>query len=206
MGRRAASVPDEPRRSDELLPLARAAADGDPEAAATLIAHVGSGMLNVIRRVIGRGSPDVDDIAQDAVIALMGSLVSFRADCSVIHFSRRVALLTALAARRRARLRQRWSDLPAQPPEMTDDGPSPLASTLAEQRRTLVRNLLDELPDVIAEALALHFVLGYTVEEIADSVSVSPNTVWSRLRLGKRALRRRLENDEALAELRETGE
>jgi DNA-directed RNA polymerase specialized sigma24 family protein len=67
----------------------------------------------------------------------------------------------------------------------------------------VVRQLLDELPDVIAEALALHFILGYTVDEIAAAASVSPNTVWSRLRLGKQTLRRKLEGDARIAELLE---
>ena len=77
------------------------------------------------------------------------------------------------------------------------------ADTVAGRRRELVRRLLDELPDVIAEALALHFILGYTVEEIAAAASVPVNTVWSRLRLGKRALRRKLSGDAQLAEMLE---
>jgi RNA polymerase sigma factor (sigma-70 family) len=190
-------------RADELLPLARAAVAGDPEAAATLVAHVGSSMMNVVRRVVGRASPDVDDIAQDAVIALLGSLATFRADCSVLHFSNRVALLTALGARRRMRLRQNASDEDGAVSNARDTGLSPLETTLAARRRALVRQGLDQLPDVIAEALALHFVLGYTVDEIATAAAISPNTVWSRLRLGKQALRRKLERDDTLAELLE---
>jgi RNA polymerase sigma-70 factor (ECF subfamily) len=49
--------------------------------------------------------------------------------------------------------------------------------------------------------LALHFVLGYSVEEIAASTEVPANTVWSRLRLGKQALRKKLERDDRIAEL-----
>ena len=64
-----------------------------------------------------------------------------------------------------------------------------------------MQQLLDELPDLLAEALALHFAFGYTVEEIAATAAISPNTVWSRLRLGKRALRRKLGRDAQLAEL-----
>ena len=85
---------------------------------------------------------------------------------------------------------------------MADELPSPLATALSSRRRQMVRELLDELPDVLAESLALHFILGYTVEEIATAISVSRNTVWSRLRLGKRALRRKLENSK-LAEMLE---
>jgi RNA polymerase sigma factor (sigma-70 family) len=189
-------------RPDELLRLAQAAT-GNPEAAATLIVHVGGPMLRVVRKVLGRANPDVDDVAQDAVVALLQALAMFRGECSVDHFARRIALLTALAARRRVQLRARRAD--ADGSTLVDDiagqDPSPLAGTVATRRRELVRRLLDELPDVIAEALALHFILGYTVEEIAAAASVPVNTVWSRLRLGKRALRRKLTGDTRLAEM-----
>lgn len=201
-----------PARPDELLPLARAATN-DPDAAATLVGALAGGMLRIVRKVLGRRHPDVDDVTQDAVIALLTAVMTFRGECSVEHFANRIALLTALAARRRSRARDRKVD-----PEMdsvddvaatnADTGAhaSPLAGTLAARRRLLVRQLLDELPDVIAEALASHFILGYTVDEIAAASSVPPNTVWSRLRLGKQALRRKLERDAELAEMLGGGE
>lgn len=192
-------------RSDDLLPLANAAASGDADAAATLILHLAAPMLRVVRKVLGRQHADVDDVAQDAVIAFLRALTTFRGECTVVHFASRVALLTALAARRRLRLRTRWAESDGRPIENVADEElrSPLATTLAARRRELVHQLLDDLPDVIAESLALHFVLGYTVEEIAAAIAVSPNTVWSRLRLGKRALRRKLQGDESLAEMLE---
>jgi len=197
-----ASVRPVKPRSDELLPLARAAAAGDEEAAGTLVAHVGRSMLAVVRRVLGRDCPDVDDVAQDAVIALLDSLGGFRAECSVLHFAQRIAMLTALTAQRRIQLRARWTLVAENPADgVADDATrSPLESAAARTRRSLVRALLGELPDVIAEALALHYVLGYTVEEIAGAAEISPNTVWSRLRLGKQALRRKLDADASLAD------
>jgi RNA polymerase sigma factor (sigma-70 family) len=198
-----------PARPDELAPLARAAAD-DPDAAATLVGALCGGMLRIVRKVLGRGHPDVDDVTQDAVIALLAALLTFRGECSVEHFANRVALLTALAARRRARARARtvepeprsFDELAAE----TGEHASPLATTVAARRRLLVRQLLDELPDVIAESLASHFILGYTVDEIAAASSVPANTVWSRLRLGKQALRRKLQRDAELAEMLGGGE
>jgi RNA polymerase sigma factor (sigma-70 family) len=198
----AASAALAPARPDELLPLARAAADGDPDAGATLVGALGGGMLRVVRKVLGRGHPDIDDVTQDAVIALLTSLMVFRAECSVEHFANRVALLTALAARRRGRVRARQvAAESASVDAVASDQASPLATAVAARRRALVRQLLDELPDVIAEALASHFILGYTVDEIASAAAVPANTVWSRLRLGKQALRRKLEGDRELAEM-----
>ena len=199
-----ASTPASRSRPDELSPLVRAAIENDPDAAATLIQHLGGSMLRVVRKVLGRAHPDVDDVTQDAVIALLGALENFRGECQVVHFAQRIAILTALAARRRMRLRGGRMEVASDEPPfeaVADENLSPLATIVAGQRRHLVRQLLDELPDVIAESLALHFVLGYTVEEIAATASVPANTVWSRLRLGKRALRRKLDKDARLAEM-----
>ena len=66
-----------------------------------------AGPERIVRKVLGRGHPDIDDVTQDAVIALLTALLTFRGECSVEHFANRIALLTALAARRRSRSR-RW--------------------------------------------------------------------------------------------------
>ena len=107
-----------------------------------------------------------------------------------------------LACRGTARHQRRY-DSNVTLEDLPGESSSPLATTLSSRRRELVRDLLSELPDVLAESLAMHFVLGHTVEEIAVAISVSPSTVWSRLRQGKRALRRRMESDSSLAEMLE---
>ncbi|MBN2576238.1 MAG: RNA polymerase sigma factor [Deltaproteobacteria bacterium] len=189
-------------RTDELLPLAKAAVAGDEDAAGTLVGHLGRSLLAVVRRVLGRQCPDVDDVTQDAVIAVLDGLASFRGECTVFHFAQRIALLTALTAQRRIRLRERWTTDADAPTDAVAcaSAESPMASAAARLRRALVRDLLGELPDAIAESLGMHYALGYTVDEIAVAAGISPNTVWSRLRLGKQALRRKLAGDPRLAE------
>ncbi len=187
---------------DELLPMARAAARGEPDAVITLLTAVGGPILRTVRRVMGSAHPDVDDVTQDAAMALLEALPKFRGDCSVVHFAHRVAVLTAMAARRRVQTRMRYTDCDWDADMLADEQQSsPFVSVLSQRRRDVVRELLDELPEATAEALALHFVLGLTVDEIAAAASVPPNTVWSRLRLGKDALRRKLASDARLAEL-----
>ncbi len=190
-------------RPDELLNLARAASTGDADAITTLITTVGGGMLKTVRKVLGSAHPDVEDITQDAVLALLSSLSGFRGECTVAHFAHRVALLTALAARRRLRTRDRWTEFDTPPEAVPDERmtSSPLSRAISGRRRELVLSLLDELPPAMSEALALHFILGYTVEEIATTAAVPANTVWSRLRLGKQALRKKLERDARLHDL-----
>jgi RNA polymerase sigma factor (sigma-70 family) len=186
-------------RPDELLPLARAAAARDPAAASSLVTHIAPFVLKVVRSVVGRNHADVDDVAQDAVIAILASLDAFRADSTVLHYAGRIALFTALAARKRERTRRRRVD--EEPGDALESPSSPLSELVANRRRDLLLGLLDELPEATAEALALHFILGHTVAEIAGAAGVSVNTVWSRLRLGREALQRRLSRDKRLVEL-----
>lgn len=195
------------RRPDELLALARAAADHDVAAASTLVLSVAGTILSTVRQVLGPGHADIEDVAQEAVIAFLGSLKDFRGECSTYSYAQRVALFTALAARRRFVARQRLIDADqAAEVVAAPEKHGPHAGALASARREVLRKVLDSLPDVIAEALALHFILGYTVEEIARVTSSPQNTIWSRLRLGKQALRRTLKRNPKLQDLFGGGE
>ena len=190
------------RPPDELLVLARSAAAGDPAAAATLISQVGSTILATVRQVLGRAHADADDIAQDATIAFLASLASFRGESSTRRFAQRVALFAALTARRRTLARQRLIEPEhSGTAQVEADGGGPWAEVVAARRRDILRGVLDALPDVIAEALALHFILGYTVDEISQATAAPPNTIWSRLRLGKKALRRAVRRDPRFVDL-----
>ncbi len=187
---------------DELLELARAAATGHEGAARTLMTTVAGSMLRTVRKVLGAQHPDVDDVMQDAVIAFISALAEFRGDCYVKHYANRIAVLTAMAARRRLRSKDRLSAPNVALSELEDRGDvSPLGRALAARRRDLLRQLLDDMPESIAEALALRFMLGYSVEEIAVAADVPTNTVWSRLRLGKQRLRKVLTDARLLDEL-----
>jgi RNA polymerase sigma-70 factor (ECF subfamily) len=58
-----------------------------------------------------------------------------------------------------------------------------------------MRELIDDLPRVQAEAILMRMVLGFSVEEIATAMQVPVNTAKSRLRVGKDNLRRRLDGE-----------
>jgi len=189
-------------RVDDLRLLARAAASADPHAASTLAAQVAGTILGTVRQVLGRSHADVDDIAQEAMLSFLAALPEFRGECTTRRYAQRVALFAALTARRRLVAKQRVFDAePADDQAVESARPSPWVEAMAGQRREKLREVLDSLPDVIAQALAMHFILGYTVEEIATVASAPQNTIWSRLRLGKKALRKALRNDPGAAEL-----
>jgi RNA polymerase sigma-70 factor, ECF subfamily len=100
-----------------------------------------------------------------------------------------VALLTALATRRRRQVRISKDDDSTDLDRFIDDRPSPAELVDAGRRRQCLRQLLDALPMAQAEVLALHVMLGYTVEETGAMTNAPTNTVRSRLRRGLAALR-----------------
>ena len=93
------------RPRDELVTLARAAAGGSSDAVRTLIMSVTPAILRTVRGVMGTAHPDVEDVAQESVWRLVNALPGFRYECGVLHFACKVAVHTALNARRRERRR-----------------------------------------------------------------------------------------------------
>jgi RNA polymerase sigma-70 factor (ECF subfamily) len=184
----------------QLAELARA---GDDGALRTLLVTAGPSMLRVIRGVLGTRHPDVEDVLQESMVAVHLALPGFRGECTTLHFACRIAVQTAMNARRRAGYRSRYT--PNHDPEelahLARDDRSPSDLALAEERREGLRRLVSELPESQAEVLALHAVLGYTIEETAAVTAAPVNTVRSRLRHALGKLRARLHMDASLRDV-----
>ncbi|MBX3191749.1 MAG: RNA polymerase sigma factor [Labilithrix sp.] len=194
--------------ADPLEPVASAARLGDVAATRRLLEAIGPTVLAVVRAVLGRANRDVEDVVQDSLVGVVRALPSFRGESSVLHFARSIALRRALGHRRADRRAHRddtvaLEELPEEAP-LRDPGESPAASVLATHRRQAFRALLDDLRPEQAEALLARVVFGCSIEEIAAETGSPHDTVKSRLRLAKSALRARIQNDPLLLELSES--
>jgi len=140
---------------------------------------------NLVRYLL-RGDARVDDVAQEALIAVLRGLATFRGDGRFESWVDRIVARTAFAAIRRIRAQTQPGEHAA-----VDDAPGADDGD-SRDRYALRRELaeaLDRLPQDQRESLVLHFAVGMTVPEIADAVAAPIETVRSRLRLGKAALR-----------------
>lgn len=170
-----------------------------------LLERLGPRLLGVVRGVLGSRHPDLEDVFQDALLALVRALDAFRGDGEVEGYAVRITLRAAIAARKRQRaLGQRV--VPSDEggfDEPASDEPPLTEQALSTRQRAILRSLLDTLPEAQSEALVLRAILGMSLQETAAAAGVPENTVRSRMRLAREALRRRIEADPVLAELLE---
>lgn len=193
---RSAPMREAPSTADSaVIDLTRLAIAGDAQATRRLLEMVAPRVIRAASGVMGSRHPDLDDAVQLALIGFVQALPTFRGECHPAGFAVRIAIRASVAARTRARARSSRHDasVDLDTLEGTSEG-------LAEVSRTVVRDLLEELPVEQAEALALRIVLGWSLQEIAEASATPLNTVRSRLRLAKEALRRRIQRTPGLTE------
>jgi RNA polymerase sigma-70 factor (ECF subfamily) len=185
----------------DLMRLARDVAAGNDAAVQPLLEAVGPHVLRVVRAVLGSTHAEAEDVVQDSLLGFLRALSAFRGDSSVMHFAARIAFRHALEARKRSRAVGGWLSEYQRLTEMGAAQP-PLPSELVanDRRRAILGEMLVHLPKAQAEALLLRVVVGLSVSEIAADAGCPEETVRSRLRLAKNALRARIDADEGLRE------
>ncbi|MCC6215640.1 MAG: sigma-70 family RNA polymerase sigma factor [Polyangiaceae bacterium] len=196
-----ATVPAEASPDDALLARAMQAADGDTAAVVDVLRAAAGPVHRAVVTVLAPGHPELEDVVQQALVGFVQAVPRFRGECHPIYYACRIAIRIAVAARRRSTV------LAAQRAEIGGTlgllaGPSECPATLsgASRRRALVRELLDELPAYLAETVALRIMLGYSLVEVAEITGAPVNTVRSRLRIAKTALRERIARDPLLVD------
>ena len=198
----AAAPPVAPVRTDPMLPHLAEAQRCDPGAIDRILVFLTPSLLKAVRALLGPDHPDVEDRVQEVLIAVIEALPGFRGDCTLLHFAIRIAIRRTTAARRRSRWVLEWVErFRLREAPLADEPVSPRDATIAERRRGLLRTLLGEIPEAQAETIVLRMALGHSIEEIAVITNAPVNTVRSRLRLAKEALRGRVEADPRWAEL-----
>jgi len=187
-----------------MSPLIEAAQRGDARAIEELLGLLSQPLLRAVSAMLGRAHPDVDDLVQDVLIDVVSALPSFRGESTLLHFAIRIAARKTTTTRRRAAtVRGFLERFQKDDTRHSDRVRSPGELVLADSRRHLLCELLAELPEAQAETMVLRALLGHSIEEVAAITRAPINTVRSRLRIAKDALRRRLVDDPGALELLE---
>jgi len=187
---------------ERLTPAVLLAQSGDPAAISQVVGELAPGVLRAVRALLGREHPDAEDLAQDVLLAVIAALPDFRGESTLLHFAVRIAARKSVLVRRRTRSVLGWLESLWRSEYPVRQTPGSAHEQISsERRRALLRSLLSELPDAQAEALGLRVLFGHSIEEISSITRTPFNTVRSRLRLAKEALRQRIESEPRWAEL-----
>lgn len=146
----------------------------------------------MVRRVCARlcGCPaDAEDVVQNVFVTLARRAGILQTRASVAGWLHRTASHTALRWQRDARTRRRHErGAGGLRPEYVEGGAGLDTRDLVEH----VYHALHALPEEYRDALVLHHVQGYTVEQAAELLRARPGTVAARLSRGREMLRRHL--------------
>jgi RNA polymerase sigma-70 factor (ECF subfamily) len=177
----------------------RAERRGDGVAGRRLLAEQAPRVRRVVRAVLGGAHPELEDVEQQALLAFAQALPTFRGECEPAHFASRIAARVALMAARRTRAARARQDDGVEVDELASAA-QPHDDLVRHRRTDRVRELLARLAPEQAETLTLRVVLGWSLPEVAAATGAPLNTVRSRIRLAKEALRAAIARDPRLAE------
>jgi RNA polymerase sigma-70 factor, ECF subfamily len=168
----------------EDLLLSRAL-EGDPRSFSTLCDRYRNRVWRIISSV-ARG-PDVDDLAQEAIIKAFNALKSYRGEASFEAWLCRIALNVAHDYQRSAWRRRVvfWQDDPVVPEV---PGESTEGMLIQREMQKRIRKAVAALPDRQRSPLWLHYFEGFTLAEIARLEDVSESTLRSRVQAGLKRL------------------
>jgi RNA polymerase sigma-70 factor (ECF subfamily) len=143
--------------------------------------------------LVGRRGSDFDDLVQIAAERTIRGLPGFEGRCSLSTWVFRICYTSLLQRRRWLRRWSRWFVLAA--PEELPQLEAPHTDPEQRERRENLARALERLGDKLRVVVLLHDLEGRDSQEIAEMLGLNVLTVRSRLRDGRRALRKRLAKD-----------
>ena len=189
---------DPAEREPELLLAALRA--GDPEAEEALVRSETPRLLRLARRIL-KDEEEARDAVQDAFLQAFRSLPTFHGAAKLSTWLYRIGMNAALM-RLRSRRRHPEAFIEDLLPRFLDDGhhavnarPWPGVDDLLGERELLelVRDRVDQLPEMYRTVLLLRDVEQLDTEETAQALGVTCNVVKVRLHRARQALRALLE-------------
>lgn len=169
---------------DSIPRLVLRAQCGDKDARAKLVAFIAPEISRYVARIANHDSL-AEDIAQDSLLQICRKLRHIRNPEVFRFWALRIASRTAFRALRKRRIDISLDDAP-QGATRDHQAESDIMQGVAKEA---VERLLVTLTPASRAVLALHYLDGYTLAEVADILEIPLGTVKSRLAYGIAALR-----------------
>ena len=162
---------------------------GDEAALGWFIERYTGYVSSIVHSLIGQalGQGDIEEVTADVFLALWESREKVRPG-KVRPWLSAVARHTALN-----QLRQRHIDLPFEEDILVINSPGPETAYSKKELARIVRRAVDSLPYPEREIFLRHYYYGQKVKEIARQLNLNESTVKTKLRRGREALGRSLQ-------------
>ncbi len=181
----AADMPDSPDDA-----LVRAALVGQREAFEELVRRY-TNMILVFVNARLRDPVEAEEVTQETMVRAFTLLPSLRAPRAFANWLFQIATNVLIDRKRSSKRLVAIDDGPGG--ERAAEGPSPQEVLSREESREFVHAEIQKLPPHYRVTLALKYINGFSVDEIAERHQVPAGTVRARLSRAYQVLRRRLE-------------
>lgn len=175
---------------------------GDANAFDTLANRYASDIYSLLFRLT-QDAEEASDLTQETFLSALKAINKFRGEADLKTWLFRIAI-------NESRNRFRWwkrrrRDVTISLDMTIGESETPLSETFSNnslnpeekalrgEREKLLREALNDLPDIFREAVVLCDIEGLSYEEIAQTLEVNIGTVKSRIARGRDELRRKLE-------------
>jgi RNA polymerase sigma-70 factor, ECF subfamily len=164
---------------------------GHQDAFAALVCRYERELYGYLRRYLGDASL-AEDVFQNTFLQLYTRIRTYESGRPVRPWLYTIATHQAIDALRRAGRHQAISldqhreesgngDLQNLVSLLQSRGPSPLEQVQTDERKELIRESVDRLPDFLRQVVVLAYYQGLKYREIADILNIPVGTVKSRL-------------------------
>jgi RNA polymerase sigma-70 factor, ECF subfamily len=187
-------IPESIIRNEDAV-LVAGARNGDVNAFGELVNRYQRVVYGVVSRMVDNRD-DVDDIVQEVFVLVYKSIASFRGDSEFSTWIYRIAVNTTIKTAKKLKLRQASS---------IDDPAVGLTDTLTSSERErperiaergardeALRKAIEKLPEKHRATVVLHYFENRSCSQIAEVMSCSVGTVWSRLHYACKKLEQEL--------------
>ncbi len=172
---------------------------GDRKAFDTLIRNYEKRVYNLAYRLSGHYD-EANDISVDAFIRVFQALRLFRGDANFSTWLFRIVTNVYLDRRKRTRNKQHLSleeyielEENSVARQVEDPAPTPDMRAEASERKDLMQQAINNLPDYQRAMIVLYHTEGLSYDEIAEVMALPIGTVKSRLNRARLTLREKLE-------------
>jgi RNA polymerase sigma-70 factor (ECF subfamily) len=182
------------------LRLINACLDGDPAAFGVLVQRYQGRLFNTVYRLM-ENAEDAQDVVQEAFLHAYQSLDSFKGDSLFFTWLYRIAVNTAISAKRKRRvvlsIDGSVNGESGLEPIDPSEGTRPGYNMEREEQGLRVRRALARMSPEHRAVLVMKDMEGQKYEDMAEVLQVPIGTIRSRLHRARLELRELLEQEEA---------